>query len=36
MSTRDIRRHLRQVYGVEVSPETIPNITESVMVDVRE
>lgn len=36
MSTRDIQRHLRQVYGVEVSPETISNITESVMTDVRE
>ena len=36
MSTRDIQRHLRQVYGVEVSPETISNITESVMADVRE
>lgn len=36
MSTRDIQRHLQQVYGVEVSPETISNITESVMSDVRE
>ena len=36
MSTRDIQRHLQQVYGVTVSPETISNITESVMSDVRE
>lgn len=36
MSTRDIQRHLQQVYGVTVSPETISNITESVMADVRE
>lgn len=36
MSTRDIQRHLQQVYGIEVSPETISNITESVMADVRE
>ena len=36
MSTRDIQRHLQQVYGVEVSSETISNITESVMADVRE
>lgn len=36
MSNRDIQRHLQQVYGVEVSPETISNITESVMQDVRE
>lgn len=28
VSTRDIQRHLQQVYGVEVSPETISNITE--------
>ena len=36
MSTRDIQRHLQQVYGVTVSPETISAITESVMADVRE
>lgn len=36
MSTRDIQRHLQQVYGVEVSPETISNITDSVMQDVRD
>ena len=36
MSPRDIQRHLQQVYGVTVSPETISNITESVMADVRE
>ena len=33
MSTRDIQRHLQQVYGVTVSPETISNITESIMAD---
>ena len=36
MSVRDIQRHLQNVYGVEVSPELISNITESVMADVRE
>ena len=36
MSTRDIQRHLQQVYGVEVSPETISNITSSVLADVRD
>lgn len=36
ISTRDIQRHLQQVYGVEVSAETISNITESVMADVQE
>lgn len=36
MSTRDIQRHLQQVYGVEVSAETISNITASVIADVRD
>ena len=36
MSTRDIQRHLQKVYGVEVSPETISNITSSVLADVRD
>lgn len=36
MSCRDIQRHLRNVYGVEVSPELISNVTESVAADVRE
>lgn len=36
MSTRDIQRHLQQVYGVEVSAETISNITDAVISDVRE
>lgn len=36
MSVRDIQRHLRQVYGVEVSAETISRITEAVLDDVRE
>ncbi len=36
MSCRDIQRHLQQVYGVDVSPELISNVTESVMTDVKE
>ena len=36
MSARDIQHHLQQIYGVEVSPETISNITDAVMSDVRE
>ncbi len=36
MNCRDIQRHLQQVYGVEVSPELISNVTDSVMADVRE
>src|SRR5574344_1041826 len=36
MSCRDIQRQLQQVYGVDVSPELISNVTESVMADVKE
>ncbi|MDE7382717.1 MAG: IS256 family transposase [Treponemataceae bacterium] len=36
MSCRDLQRHLQGVYGVEVSPELISNVTESVAADVRE
>ena len=36
MSTRDIQRHLQQVHEVEVSAETISNITASVIADVRD
>lgn len=36
MSCRDIQRHLMQVYGVDVSPELISNVTESVIEDVKE
>jgi putative transposase len=36
MNCRDIQRHLLQVYGVDVSPELISNVTASVMADVKE
>ena len=36
MTCRDIQRHLQDVYGVEVSPELISRVTESVIEDVRE
>lgn len=36
MSCRDIQRHLQNVYGVEVSPELISRVTESVIEDVRQ
>ena len=36
MSTRDIQRHLKSAYGVDVSAETISNVTEAVMADVKE
>ena len=35
MTTRDIQGHLEQMYGVEVSPTLISNVTEAVMDEVR-
>jgi putative transposase len=35
MTTRDIQGHLEEIYGVEVSPTLISNVTESVMDEVR-
>lgn len=35
MGTRDIQRHLQQVYGVEVPAETVSNIADAVVSDVR-
>lgn len=34
--TRDIQRHIQQIYGVEVSAEIISNISKSVLADVWE
>ena len=36
MTTRDIKAHLEQIYNVEVSPELISQVTDSVMEDVHE
>ena len=36
MTTRDIKSHLEQIYNVEVSPELISQVTDSVMEDVHE
>jgi putative transposase len=36
LSTRDIRAHLHEIYGVEVSPDLISRVTDAVMDDVRE
>ena len=36
MTCRDIQAHLKQVYGVEVSPELITRVTDTVMGDVKE
>src|SRR5450432_369386 len=35
MSTREIQGHLEEIYGVEVSPTLISNITEAVMEEVK-
>lgn len=36
MTTRDIQGHLMDIYGVEVSPDLISDVTNSVIDDVRE
>jgi putative transposase len=35
MTTREIEGHLKEIYGVEVSPALISNVTEAVMEEVR-
>ena len=35
MSTREITGHLEEIYGVEVSPTLISNVTEAVMEEVK-
>lgn len=35
MSTRDIQAHLQEIYGVEVSPGLVSEVTDAVMEDVR-
>lgn len=36
MSTRDIQSHIEDIYGIELSPTTISNITEKVLEKVSE
>jgi putative transposase len=36
LSVRDIRAHLAELYGVQVSPDLISRVTDAVMDDVRE
>ena len=36
MTTRDIQGHLKDIYGVEVSPDLISDVTNSIIEDVRE
>lgn len=35
MSTREIQGHLEEIYGVEVSPTLISNVTDAVLEEVR-
>ena len=36
MSTREIQGHLQEIYGIEVSPALISNVTEAVVEEVKE
>ena len=36
LSTREIKAHLEEIYGVEVSPDLISSVTEAVIEEVRE
>jgi transposase-like protein len=36
MTTRDIQGHLKDIYGVDVSPDLVSNVTDDVIADVRE
>ena len=36
LSTRDIKAHLEEIYGVEISPDLISSVTEAVIEEVRE
>lgn len=36
MTTRDIQSHLNDIYGIEVSPTTISNITDKILPIIRE
>jgi putative transposase len=36
LSTRDIKAHLQEIYGVEVSPDLISSVTDAVLEEVRE
>ena len=36
LSTREIQAHIEEIYGVEVSPELVSNVTDAVQDEVRE
>jgi len=35
MSTREIQGHLQEIYGIEVSPTLISNVTEAIVEEVK-
>ena len=35
MSTREIKVHLKELYGVEVSPDLVSRVTEGIMQEVK-
>ena len=35
MSTREIQGHLEEIYGIEVSPTLISNVTEAIVEEVK-
>jgi len=35
MSTREIQGHLEEIYGIEVSPSLISNVTDAVVEEVK-
>jgi putative transposase len=35
MTTREIQSHLEEIYGIEVSPTLISNVTNAVMEEVK-
>lgn len=36
MTTRDIQSHIKEIYGVEVSPDFISNVTDQIVDDIKE
>ena len=36
MTTRDIQAHIKEIYGVEISPDFVSNITDQVVDDIKE
>jgi putative transposase len=36
MTTRDIQTHIKEMYGVEISPDFISNITDQIVDDIKE